>query len=53
MNSKGHLTFSIIKSSMRITFCAVGLIFKDPFIFMFGFILAEILGIFEEFVDKR
>lgn len=55
MNSKQHLKFSLFKSGLRILGCALYLAFGD---FIAGFtvsmfIVAEIAGVIEEFVDER
>lgn len=52
MNSKWHLYISLIKSAIRITSCI--LVFPIGMIALpIGLLIAEALGIFEEFGDKR
>lgn len=53
MNSKGHLYISLIKSIIRILGCVLSLLFNNFTILAVVFGIAEILGIFEEVVDKR
>lgn len=53
MNSKGHLTISIIKFATRIVSCLLAVIFGNTNIALTGIVLAEVLGILEEIVDKR
>jgi len=52
MNSKGHLIISFLKSFIRILSCVFA-ICGNFLVFPIGFLLAEILGVFEELVDKR
>lgn len=53
MNSTGHLVISIAKSALRIGSCiycmATGLLWP----LAAGFLVAEVLGVLEELVDKR
>ena len=52
MGSKGHLIISLIKSVIRMI--AAGFLLPTPYwIVGAGFIIAEVLGILEELVDKR
>ena len=53
MNSKGHLLISIAKSALRIGACCLSLSSGSPFPLAMGFLVAEVLGIAEELVDKR
>lgn len=53
MNSKSHLTISIMKSVLRVLSCAVSLITNSLIPLSIGFIFAELFGIVEELVDKR
>ena len=53
MNSKGHLYISLGKSILRIVSAVVTIITKDVLWLASGFGLAEVLGVFEELVDKR
>lgn len=53
MNSKGHLLISIAKSIIRIGSCTASLVFGMFSILVAGFLVAELLGVVEEIVDKR
>ena len=53
MNSLGHLVVSIAKSAMRIVACIYSLLDVTVWPLAVGFLVAEILGIVEELVDKR
>lgn len=53
MNSKGHFFLSILKSSFRIAGCVAMLASGQIVVFVVLIGLAEILGIAEEFMDKR
>ena len=57
MNSKGHLTYSVVKSIIRMLSCLQAIIFFESdvsFILLcIGFLTAEVLGIIEEVVDER
>lgn len=55
MNSKQHLKFSLFKSGLRIIGCALYLAFGDCIaeFTISMFIIAEIAGVIEEFVDER
>ena len=53
MNSLGHLAISIAKSGLRIASCIVSLLHGSVWPLAAGFLVAEILGIAEELVDKR
>lgn len=53
MNSTGHLVISIAKSGLRIASCIVSLMHGTIWPLAAGFLVAEVLGIAEELVDKR
>jgi len=53
MNSLGHLLISISKSGIRIASCIVSLLHGSVWPIAIGFLVAEVLGIAEELVDKR
>lgn len=60
MNSKGHLTFSLVKSVLRIIggillgiLASRELLSAGMIAFAISFVGAEVLGIFEELVDER
>jgi hypothetical protein len=64
MNSKGHLFFSLLKSVVRIAACGIATFYLlngtdeasvDIAVLNIagGFLVAEMLGIYEEFVDFR
>lgn len=53
MNSLGHFLVSLGKSILRIGACVWTAITADVVILAVGFVLAEVLGIVEELVDKR
>lgn len=53
MNSKGHLYVSIAKSILRILGCVLSIVKARLDFICILFLLAEILGILEEIVDKR
>lgn len=53
MNSKGHLTLSLIKSFLRLLGCCVAMYNHSFSVAFFMFAIAEGLGIAEELVDKR
>ena len=53
MNSLGHFLVSLGKSILRIGACVWTAITADVVILAIGFVLAEVLGIVEELVDKR
>lgn len=53
MNSLGHLLISISKSILRIGSCIYTLYTGTITVMAIGFLIAEILGILEELVDKR
>lgn len=53
MNSKGHLFISILKSGIRIISAGVAIASLNIMILASGILIAEILGIAEELVDKR
>lgn len=53
MNSLGHLVLSVTKSGLRIAACSVSLLHETIWPLAAGFLVAEILGIAEELVDKR
>ena len=53
MNSKGHLIISILKSSIRIGFTIAAIVHQQWQPMAVGLGVAEVLGIFEELVDKR
>ena len=53
MNSKGHLFISIAKSGIRIISAAVAIFTKNITVLASGILIAEVLGIAEELVDKR
>lgn len=51
--SLGHFMVSLVKSIIRIISCIGSLVTANIFYMALGFIVAEILGIVEELVDKR
>lgn len=53
MNSKGHLTLSLIKSFLRLFGCCVAIYNHNFSVAFLMFAIAEGLGIAEELVDKR
>ena len=53
MNSIGHLTISVLKSSIRILACIWCIQYGGVAELAIGFLAAEVLGIVEEMVDKR
>jgi hypothetical protein len=53
MNSKGHLTISLVKSGVRIVGCGIGIALSSLTVVASALILAELLGVAEELVDKR
>lgn len=53
MNSFGHLIVSISKSILRIGSCVLAYGTDSVKYLAIGFLIAEILGIAEELVDKR
>lgn len=53
MNSRGHLLFSIAKSLIRMCGGAITFRSGDVRILAFAIIVAEILGVGEELVDRR
>lgn len=53
MNSKGHLLTSLLKSCIRIISCIIAYKYSALNVLALGFLLAEIVGIAEELVDKR
>ena len=53
MNSKGHLFISIAKSGIRIISAGFAIFTKNITVLASGILIAEILGIVEELVDKR
>lgn len=53
MNSFGHLTVSIAKSSLRIGACIWCICTGTVLPLAIGFLAAEVLGIVEELVDER
>lgn len=53
MNSKEHLYISLSKSVIRIIACIDSIVKKNMLPMIFGFLIAETLGITEELVDKR
>lgn len=53
MNSKAHFIVSLIKSGIRIIGCCLAICHNSLLIFASAFLLAEVLGIFEEIFDKR
>ena len=58
MKDKGHFIISIVKSYVRIGFgfwalALINNILSPLSIFIVGIIIAECLGITEEFVDRR
>ena len=48
-----HFSVSVIKSGFRITGCAVLMYNKNIMFFASMFLIAELLGVLEEFADKR
>lgn len=53
MNSKGHLTISLVKSFLRIVAIVLSAVSGRISCLYIGFVGAEILGVIEELVDKR
>lgn len=53
MNSIGHLVISIAKSALRLGACVWCICSRSVVCLALGFLVAEILGILEELVDKR
>jgi len=53
MNSTGHLIISVVKSAIRMASCVITIESKSIIPMAVGFLIAEILGILEEVVDKR
>lgn len=53
MNSKGHLYISLSKSVIRILGCGVAMRNESIGVLAMALVLAEILGMVEELVDKR
>ncbi len=53
MNSLGHLLVSVTKSLLRIASCVVAFRTGNVKYLALGFLIAELLGIAEELVDKR
>lgn len=53
MNSKGHLIISLAKSLIRIFSTITSIITGEIIVLASGLLVAELLGIFEELVDKR
>ncbi len=53
MGSKGHLTISATKSLIRWACCGAALMNNSIEILCIGLIIAEVLGVIEELVDKR
>lgn len=53
MGSMGHFMISIGKSAIRIGACVITIAFGDIKATMAWFLIAELLGIAEELVDKR
>ena len=53
MGSKGHLTISANKSLIRMACCISALMNDSVEILCIGLIVAEVLGVVEELVDKR
>lgn len=53
MGSKGHLGISVNKSLIRMACCISALMNNSIEILCIGLIIAEVLGVIEELVDKR
>lgn len=53
MNSKGHLTLSLLKSIIRLFGCCMAVYNNNFSIAFLMFAIAEGLGVAEELVDKR
>lgn len=53
MKDKGHFITSLIKSVIRIGFCLWAWKTNMFQIAMFGLMLAEVVGILEEILDRR
>ena len=53
MGSLGHFLVSLGKSILRIGACIWAAVSKDIAVLAIGFLIAELLGILEEIVDKR
>lgn len=53
MSSRGHFITSLVKSLIRIISCIFGIKSRNARFLAVGFLVAELLGIFEELVDDR
>ncbi len=53
MKDKGHFLTSVVKSVIRIATCVCAFTANNLFILCSGLLLAEILGIIEELLDRR
>lgn len=53
MSSRGHFITSLVKSLIRIISCIIGIKSRHVGFLAAGFLIAELLGIFEELVDDR
>lgn len=53
MNSKGHLFISLAKSVIRIVGGCASVMCKSINVLAISIVLAEVLGVLEELVDKR
>ena len=53
MGSKGHLTISATKPLIRMACCISALMNDSVEMLCIGLIVAEVLGVVEELVDKR
>lgn len=53
MNSKGHLRLSIAKSFIRMISILVAMWYRNWMLMAEGFLIAEVLGVFEEVYDDR
>jgi len=53
MNSKFHLTISLLKSIIRIVSVYVAILTGNWIFMGYGFVIAETMGITEELGDKR
>jgi hypothetical protein len=53
LNSKCHLTISIVKSAVRITSAILAIILNEWCLLAIGLIIAEVGGVFEELFDDR
>lgn len=53
MKDKGHFWISATKSAIRMIGSFIALVYNSIEILAWSFLIAEILGVLEEIVDKR